>query len=781
MAARKPTVAHLAEALAHHRAGRLDAAAEAFAAAARQTPLAAQAWSGLGLVAQQQGRFADSLEPTQRALALERTAADLSNLAHALSRLGRHEEARGAAEEAASLDPRHGPAQSNLGVALRALGRREAAAERFRQAARLQPDSPEAHANLGVVLIELGAAQEAEVALDRALTLAPQWADGWFNLGNARLRQLRFAEAEAAYLRALALQPGHADAHANLAASAKALGRMDVALAHAAEAARLKPGDPRVLQNQAVILAEAGRPADAVPVFEAALALDLQNAALHTSLGGALQDWAKGRHDAGVLALLDRAILAHLAALALDPGLLAARSNLGLALMARGRHGEAAASFEQAIVQAPAVAPLHSNLGQCLLDLHRLEAAQAACERAIALMPELAEAWSTLGAVHVAQHRGEAAEAAFRQAIALQPAMAGGWCNLGVVLFRAHRTAEAEAAYARALELDPGLADAHWNQALVRLQRGDYAAGFDQYEWRLKRPARLREEAQFTQPLWDGSPLEGAAILVHAEQGFGDALQCVRFLPQVVARGGRVVLQARKPLQRLLERAPGVDAFVADGEPVPPVACRAPLFSLPRLFARSLDDLPGPVPYLTADPALRTAWRERLADVAADGLRVGIVWSGNLGSEVEQGRSIPLAAFAPLARPGVRLVSLQKGDGLEQLAAAPFAVADLGEPYQAGDFADTAAVLAELDLLVTCDTAVAHLAGALDRATWLAISETPDWRWLEGRIDSPWYRSVRLFRQGVRGDWTPVFAAMARALARRKAVRAAAAGPVVAS
>ena len=342
-----------------------------------------------------------------------------------------------------------------------------------------------------------------------------------------------------------------------------------------------------------------------------------------------------------------------------------------------------------------------------------------------------------------------------------------------MALFRTGRTDEADAAYARAIALDPNLADAHWNQALIKLQRGDYASGFDQYEWRLKRPGRLRDEAQFAQPLWDGSDLGGHAILIHAEQGFGDAIQCVRFLPQVAARGGRVVLQARSPLRRLLEHAPGVAVFVTDGtEAAPPVSCRAPLFSLPRLFARSLDALRGRHPYLSADPALAQAWRARLAAVAPPdaGLRVGVVWSGNVTSEVEQGRSIPLTAFAPLAAtPGVRLVSLQKGDGLDQLAAAPVPVADLGEAYQAGDFADTAAVLANLDLLVACDTAAVHLAGALGVQTLLAVSAVPDWRWLEGRSDSPWYPSVRVFRQTELGEWSDVFSTMARALAQRAA------------
>ncbi len=765
------TVALLAQGLADHRAGRLDDASANFQAAVRQAPETAQAWRMLGLVAQQQGRFADSLEPTRRALTLECNAHDLSNLAHALNRLGRFEEARAAAEAAIEQAPTLAAAQANLGVALRAVGLRSDAVERFRSAVRLEPHNAEAHANLGVILTELGAAQEAQAALETALGLAPTWADGWFNLGNARLHQLRFADAEAAYRRALELEPGHADAHANLAAAHKALGRQELALAHYADAARLKPQDARVLQNHALMLAELGRPQDAVPVYEAAIAVEPEMASLHANLGAALQDWAKTLAHAGQLPLLDRAILSHLGALAVDPGLLAARSNLGLALLARGRIGEAVTAFQDAIAQAPDVASLHSNLGQCLADLHRYAEAEAACLRALDLAPELAEAWSTLGNVLVGRREHGEAEIAYRRAVELRPKMAGAWCNLGVALFREGRIKEAEDAYTEALELDPNLADAHWNQALVRLQRGDYARGLDQYEWRLKRPGRIRDEAQFTAPLWDGSPLDGASILVHAEQGFGDALQCVRFLPAVTGRGGRVVLQARAPLRRLLEGAPGVQAFVTDGEPAPPVACRAPLFSLPRLFVRSVDDLPGCAPYLSADPTLAALWRERIEAAAPAGLRIGIVWSGNLNSEVEQGRSIPLAAFAALAQPGVRLVNLQKGDGLEQMAAAPFEVLDLGDAYQKGDFADTAAVLAGLDLLVTCDTAVVHLAGALGVPAWLAVSTIADWRWLEHRADSPWYPSVRIFRQKVRGGWGDVFADMAARLGQRETGR----------
>ena len=757
----------IARGLAEHRAGRLDAAEALYRQALAADPRAQEGWRLLAVAMQQRGAFEASLEPAGRALALGRTAVDLSNLCNALNQLGRFTPAAEAGAEALGLDPKMAAAHCNLGVAHRGLGLREAAAQNFAAAAALQPAYADAHANLGVTLIELGRAADAEPPLRAAVRLSPQAPEPRYNLANALLRQLRFAEARELYLEALALRPAYPEAHGNLAAACKALGEPDLALAHYAEAARLAPGDMVLAHNLALMLAELKRYAEAIPVYERVIALDPTQAPAHTNLGSALQELARDRHDASVLALLDRAIFAHLKALSIEPRLFAAQMNLGLALLARGRPVEAVAAFENAIGLQPGSAEAHSNLGQCLSDAGRFAEADAACRQALALNPALAEAHSTLGNTFVAQNRVAEAEPHYRAALALRPEMGGAWCNLGVSLFRQGRTAEAQAAYAEALHYSPELPDAHWNNALALLQRGLYPEGFAEYEWRLRRPGRLRQDAGLTQPLWDGRDLGGAAILVHAEQGYGDAIQCVRFTPQVAARGGRVVLMARAPLKRLFERLPGVAAFVAEGEPTPPVACRTSLFSLPHHVLEGLEALPGPIPYLPVDVAAKAAWAARLAELAPDGLRVGIVWSGNLTSEVEIGRSVPLKRFAPLAAiPGVRLVSLQKGDGLDQLDDPDlgFAVARLGPGYDGGDFAETAAVMAALDLVVSCDTAALHLAGAIGAPVWAAVNRVADWRWMEDREDTPWYPTLRLFRQPVQGDWETPFARMAEAL-----------------
>ena len=754
--------------LTEHHAGRLDAAEALYRQGLAADPFLQQGWRLLSVLTQQRGKFQDCLPMIERALALGRAGPDLANLANALNQLGRPEEAAAAASEALRLDPRLVSAHSNLGVANRTLGHLEAAAQNFAAAAALQPSYADAHANLGVLLTELGRPEQAEAPLRTAAALSPQSAEVRFNLGNALLRQMRFPEAREAYLEAIRLRPAYAEAHGNLAAACKGIGDLDQSLVHYADAANLAPRDLTLLQNYALMLAELRRFGEAIPVYEHSLAIEPNQPATHTNLGSAIQEFVRDKHSPDVLPLLDRAILAHRHALALMPELFAAQANLGLALLARGHHAEAVTAFEKALELDPNSAESYSNLGQCLLDVRRFDDAEIACRRAIELNPKLPEAHSTLGNVFIGRNQVVEAEPHFRDALALRPTMAGGWCNLGVSLFRQGRSAEAEAVYLKAVELEPTMPDGHWNLALALLQRGLFAEGFAEYEWRLKRPGRLRQDASLTQPVWDGSPLDGRTILIHAEQGFGDAIQCARFVPRMAEHGGRVILLARRPLQRLFEAIPGIDTFALDEHAPPPVDCRLPMFSLPHHFVRDADDLATPAPYLSASEDLKAAWADKLAAIAPEGRRVGVVWSGNLTSEVEIGRSIQLKRLAPLAKiPGVRLISLQKGDGMDHLddPELGFEVTRLDQAYDQGDFAETAAVMANLDLVISCDTAAAHLAGAIGKPVWVAVNRVSDWRWMEEREDTPWYPTMRIFRQPTLGDWDSVFERMAEALA----------------
>lgn len=753
----------IAQGLAHHRANRLDEAMRLYQQAQTLDPANAEPPHLLGVLAQQRGDFAGSLGLIARAIALRPAAHHFTNLANALNQLGRSAEAETAAAEAVRRDPTSWAALSNLGVAQRALKSFDAAEASFRAALALRPDYADALSNLGVVLTELRRYDEAAAALDRAATLNPAAAQTWLNLGNARLRLSLWTEASQAFERAIALRPDYAEAYANLGAAQKAQGLQALAVESYAAAARLSPGSALALHNLGLILGDARRFDEAVDALDRAVGLDPASVSMWVDFGNALYEQARTRNDASALPIYDLAASAHHKALELEPELVAAHYNLGLVLLDRGQLEESVAAFRTAIDLRPDYAEAYCNLGHGLAELGRLDEAVAACEHALRVKPDLAEAQSTLGNILVGRGRLEEAEIAYRAAILLKPALAGGYCNLGVALFRRGRREAALAALDQALSLEPDSADAHWNRALALLQHGDYAEGWAEYEWRLRRSRRIREDLKFTQPLWDGRPLNGAAILLHTEQGMGDAIQCARFVPRMAHFGGEIILQAPRSLMSLFGSIPGVSQIIANDETPPPVACRLPFFSLPHWFAPTPEAAAAPVPYLCVPPQRTAYWAERLSGIGAGKLRVGVVWSGNVTSEAELGRSIPLSAMAPLAKAGVQLISLQKGFGIDQLEADGVAetVTRLGPDYDDGDFADTGAVIQALDLIVSCDTSVAHLAGALGRPVWMAINAVADWRWLEGRADTPWYPTLRLYRQPAPGDWTSVFEAMA--------------------
>ncbi|HVW36396.1 MAG TPA: hypothetical protein VHB99_03790, partial [Pirellulales bacterium] len=325
--------------------------------------------------------------------------------------------------------------------------------------------------------------------------------------------------------------------------------------------------------------------------------------------------------------------------------------------------------------------------------------------------------------------------------------------------------AAALASYEQSLKLLPDGVDAHWNRSLVWLLEGDFAQGWPEYEWRWK--LKSFSTRATNRPLWDGSSLEGRTVLLDAEQGLGDTLQFIRYAPLVQQRGGRVLAVCQKPLMQILSSCPGIDRLVAQGEPVPDFDVYTPLLSLPKIFGTTLQTIPAQIPYLHADRYLVEQWGRELASIKA--FKVGIAWKGSPKNRMDQQRSIPLAAFEPLARvPGVQLISLQKGQGSEQIKETTgcFAVIDLAQRLDetSGAFMDTAAVMKHLDLVVTCDSSLGHLAGALGARAWIALALSPDWRWLLDREDTPWYPTVRLFRKTSLGDWSDVFGRMAAAL-----------------
>jgi hypothetical protein len=390
---------------------------------------------------------------------------------------------------------------------------------------------------------------------------------------------------------------------------------------------------------------------------------------------------------------------------------------------------ESIQAYRSSLAAAPGVAQVHGNLAAALKQAGRADEAAAECRRALAIQPNFPEAMNNLGGILQDHGRFDEAMRTFRQVLAS----------------------------------NPGFAEARMCLALALLLQGRFEEGWEAYESRRQIP-RIARSFGFAQPYWDGSPLGGRRILLASEQGFGDTLQFVRYAALVAARGGRVMLQCKPELKRLLSGQCGIEQVIASGDPLRGFDAWCLLMSLPHLMRTTLQAIPARVPYLTPDPQLVRAWAERIRGEPA-ALKVGLVWAGGAHNKNDRVRSLSLASLAPLARvPGVRLYSLQKGPASEQARVAPPGMQLVDWTQELRDFADTAALVANLDLVISVDTAVAHLAGAIARPVWVLLPLSPDFRWLLKRDDSPWYPTARLFRQPIEGDWPGVVAQVERAL-----------------
>ncbi len=369
------------------------------------------------------------------------------------------------------------------------------------------------------------------------------------------------------------------------------------------------------------------------------------------------------------------------------------------------------------------------------------------------------------------QSQPEEAITAYHQAIALDSDLAEVHCNLGNALKDQGRLEAATEAYRQAIALAPDLADAHLNLGMALLVQGNFHSGWAEYEWRWRCKDFPSPKRDFKQPQWDGGPLEGRTLLLHAEQGAGDALQFLRYLPLVAQRGGRIIIECHETLAGLLKGQRMDHSVVAMSELGPTFDLHCPLLTLPHVFATDLASIPQDVPYLQADAAAAKVWNGRLAE-HPDSVQVGLVWAGNPKHKNDRNRSVKLASLAPLADiPGVSFISLQKGAAATEAMSPPPGMKLSDWTGELEDFAHTAALIAALDLVITVDTSVAHLAGALGKPVWVFLPFAPDWRWLLGRSDSPWYPTMRLFRQPRPARWDPVITEVRYALETFAAAR----------
>ncbi len=535
------------------------------------------------------------------------------------------------------------------------------------------------------------------------------------------------------------------------------LGHKRIALKWLKQSLDVKPDSPDVLCHYAIVLMERSRYPEAIETLNRAIALNPDHADSFYQLGNAFK----------TLKDSERATQAYTRVLELNPKHAEACNNLGTLLSGQKLYAEAVGFFERAIAAQPDYLVAYNNIGVSLAALDLLDEAEKFYNYVLRLQPDCAETWNNLGIVF--RLRGKFAESKkyFQKALSFRPSYAEACNNLGNALKDCGELDEAILFYRKALQLK-NTPDQHHNLALALLAAGQMQEGWREYEWRSGTHQLAAGARGFTQPQWQGEAAEGKTLLLHAEQGFGDTIQFCRYAALVAGRGLRVILEVQPPLAKLMKSLAGVDAVIARGQPLPDFDLHCPLLSLPFIFDTVLETIPADIPYLAGDNAAVAIWRDRLSQ-HADALKVGLVWAGKPQrhtpdlAATDRRRSMPPEYLAPLADvSGVKLFSLQKAGPV-----APPALGLIDHMNECHDFADTAALIANLDLVISVDTAVAHLAAAMGKPVWLVNRFDTCWRWLRNRDDSPWYPNLRIFRQPQPGDWESVIAEVCDALSEK--------------
>ncbi len=615
--------------------------------------------------------------------------------------------------------PHHADSLNLLGVIAQKDGRIDAAIALIRQAIAINATAAPFHSNLGNALLEKQELGDALACFQKAIGLDPQLVDAQVNLGCALSEAGQVDEAIRHFHLALAIKPDLALAHNNLGDALQRQGRLDDAAASCQRALQLEPSYPEAYMNLGSVLMLLERPEEAVHCFQDALELRPDFVAAQINLGSALAQQEK----------FDEAISWLLKAIALQPKHADIYNNLGKVLMDQAKADQAISCFVWAITLKPDHCDAHLNLSGAFQSQSKLDESLDHARHAEALAPDRVETLVGLGSTLRAQGRLDDAVASFNRAIAC--------CTDRRQLPQIHA-----------------------DLAMALLARGDFVLGWEEYEWRMPAIGLGRD---FNVPQWRGEAAVGRTLLIHAEQGFGDTLQFCRYASLAAERGLRIILEAQKPLVRLLRSLPGVEQVVGQGETLPDYDLHCPMMSLPLALRTTIETIPARVPYLHADADRCAYWEHRFAVPDCRGPRVGVLWAGNSHTKklrlalLDRRRSIAPAQLAPIFDvPGVQFFGLQK-DGPNP--PDDFRLTDVMSGMN--DFADTAALISTLDLVIAVDSAVAHLAGALDRPVWLMDRFDPCWRWLLNRSDTPWYPKLQIIRQSTPGKWDPVITKIA--------------------
>ncbi len=635
-------------------------------------------------------------------------------------------------------------------------GQLEQAAELYREVLQNEPDNPVALHSLAMLAHRSGRSDTAVELLGRAIAVNPQVPQLHYCIGIAFETIGRPEEAIVAYRQAVSLNPEYFEARNKTVNLLLRLGRLTEALEQTEQAASITPDNAHAHHLRGFVLQVLGRYPEATESFRQAVGLKQDFAEAYNHLGVTLA--SQNRYD--------EAIESYEKAIALDPAYADSYNNLAIAFGIQGRRDEAVANYKRALQIEPDLVDALYNLANILQGQGLHDEAIANYRRTIELRPDYAEAHNNLSrSLKECGRLNEAIESC-RQAIALRPDMAEAYNNMGLLLRALGHYIEAIENFEKAIELNPDYANAHWNYSLALLASERFTEGWKEYQWRRKTDMEAILDSQRREPsTWDGSSFEGKKLLIRYEQGMGDNIQFVRYAPMVKARGGTVIFETLKPLLGILKDFEGIDELVEaspDGNPTTQFDLHAFTLDLPGIFGTTVDTIPVNVPYLFADEVKTEYWRNKLADNC---FKAGLAWAGSARHTNDRNRSCDLSLFAPLSKiKDVRLYGLQKGPAAAQIeqVGRMVAVENLGEQFE--DFADTAAVIENLDIVISVDTAVLHLAGAMGKKVWALLPFEADWRWMLNRHDSPWYPAMKLFRQTRAGDWDEVFRRLAEEL-----------------
>jgi tetratricopeptide (TPR) repeat protein len=617
-----------------------------------------------------------------------------------------------------SREPRHADALHLMGVLAGQNGRPEEAIQWIERAIAVAPRVPLYYDSLAESYRRMGKLQDAARFLAKAVELAPNSAEAANKLGNIQKNLGNTDEAIASFRRAIQFNPEWAEPHTHLGEIFRMRGQVDEATAMFSQVVKLQPNSAEAHNNLGVCLAETGKRNDGIAAYEQAIRL--------------------------------------------KPDYVDAWENLGRALGAAGRVDESIKALERASGLDPQNPDIHHLLGSAYFEKRRFKDALSVLEKVARARPDYAAVYNEIGSALSELGRLDEAADNFQKALSLDANLPQSRCNMGLVQLRRGRLDEAEASLRAMIELRPDDAEAHYALSAALLLNGKLSEGWREYEWRwhCRGHASGNHKYSFTQ--WNGEDLRGRSILLHCEQGFGDVIQFVRYVPMVAARGGRVILAVPPEIFPLVKDYPGAERVIAADELVP-LDVQCPLLSLPLVFDTRLESIPAKVPYLWPEATRAEQWKQNVGSLS--GLKIGLVWGGRPTHANDHNRSIKLLDFAPLADvPGAIFYSLQKGGPAAQAANPPANMRLINPADSLHDFADTAALIANLDLVISIDSAVAHLAGAMGKPVWVLVPVSPDWRWMLHREDSPWYPTMRLFRQTRHGDWQSPIAQMVDAL-----------------